>query len=1163
MKFFLIVVVLGGLYCTDLTNPYLDADNAMAKISDKNFSDSDSLKIFSTKSLSVVVYLKEHVEKFKLHIDKNRLWSSEDTVITKNKFNKEPFLFDFSFYDTGWQQISLTTYRNNGDSVVEKYTVYAYSPLYQNTIKARVGDTILLKTDPVGDKVLYVWNFRNGTPVKDQSPVVRTVFSNSMTSSVGELYVEDFTNHKSPVILFNINPSSSDELSIRCVNDSIKNDTIYTTAKELPLKLQIMGAEQVKKLTVNGNAIGNLSKVDNYHACTVNLKGLDSITNPLNVIVEVTDNKNRTVKDTFYVVFVNHWPGISVTFPADDSIETMASSVMVTGNVTSIGTFRSLFLVIRNNGKIQNNKIVLPENSGFSFSIPLSEYKNHMVLELFTDSMMTSRIATNDFYVFYVPEGKDTLAPQIRSVRGNGAVLNRISYSGSDTLNLEIIATDNSGFVSVFVNDQSAVKNDSSLIFSATVNLKHEIKGNQILVKAIDSNGLSDIDTFLVYYNRLPQWSKLPPSYMVADVGSITVFNIVAQDPDGDSLTVSMTIKTNPEKLFNISSGTIGWIPEAKDTGEYTVNLLAWDGYQEIDTSFIIRVKSPSSLTPVKISNRATDISDTIFVGDSLNIKIEAVSSTGTRPFQYNAYFTDKKTAPLLNGTDSVLSWKPTVADTGYRVLRLVITDNAGFKDSVSIPIVIVRRALAEFRWDENNSVNFYEGDTTNNYPKVKLGKSLDKAVSIAYKIEFVNPADSADIEAPYSGVVNFPAGDTIASVPVKIVDDSLPENVKTFRIRLFESDTIKLRGTDIFTGQIIDDDIVWYYFEEPEGTGKESVTNVSVKVKISRPLTVPVELFYSSGSESSATISKDFIFVDPVQKLTFNPGVTENYIQLKIIDDKIPEKDEVIILNLNSENNFTKPKDSPVYEYTIIDNDTVSHFSFISNALTGSESDTLDTIVIKLDRPVDSVTVLKLLIDNDPAVTTATEGIDFRFIDDIDSIVFPKGVTTRNIRIKIFDDTIPEGDEKISLVLQSNSELLSPGIYAQAVYTIKTNEVNLYFDADSSIVDEWTRQPIPLVIKMDGGPLKERLTVYYSEDPQNTAISGKDFFLFPDNSHRVVFEPGETSKQFSYIVNDDWECEGTEYATIRISGVSNNKIAYPGEKAKIVIKIGDNDCPR
>ena len=97
-------------------------------------------------------------------------------------------------------------------------------------------------------------------------------------------------------------------------------------------------------MTVNGNAIGNLSKVDNYHACTVNLKGLDSITNPLNVIVEVTDNKNRTVKDTFYVVFVNHWPGISVTFPADDSIETMASSVMVTGNVTSIGTFNCFWL---------------------------------------------------------------------------------------------------------------------------------------------------------------------------------------------------------------------------------------------------------------------------------------------------------------------------------------------------------------------------------------------------------------------------------------------------------------------------------------------------------------------------------------------------------------------------------------------------------------------------------------------------------------------------------------------------------------------------------------------------------------------------------------------------------------------------------------------------
>ena len=104
------------------------------------------------------VLLEEHLDSFKVHVDNNRLWSSQDSVISRNGIRPGYiYSFPFSFYDTGWQKIKLISYRNNGDSVADSCFLRAVSPLKQYPISGKVGDSILLSTMPIKDKqVLYM-----------------------------------------------------------------------------------------------------------------------------------------------------------------------------------------------------------------------------------------------------------------------------------------------------------------------------------------------------------------------------------------------------------------------------------------------------------------------------------------------------------------------------------------------------------------------------------------------------------------------------------------------------------------------------------------------------------------------------------------------------------------------------------------------------------------------------------------------------------------------------------------------------------------------------------------------------------------------------------------------------------------------------------------------
>ena len=118
--------------CGNDVNPYLARADSGPKIVAGSFADGDTLSIFSTESLSVTLHLKEYIDHCAFRTGANRFWSGIDTVIPATSFDQRlPLTLMFSFYDTGWQTITFTTYRTMGDSVAKTLSVYTKSPLSQ------------------------------------------------------------------------------------------------------------------------------------------------------------------------------------------------------------------------------------------------------------------------------------------------------------------------------------------------------------------------------------------------------------------------------------------------------------------------------------------------------------------------------------------------------------------------------------------------------------------------------------------------------------------------------------------------------------------------------------------------------------------------------------------------------------------------------------------------------------------------------------------------------------------------------------------------------------------------------------------------------------------------------------------------------------------------
>ena len=206
------VVAIAIFFCSNDYNPFTDPANARVYVTSSTFADHDSVALFETGTFRVVVAARQEVDSFVFSALKNRYWS--DTVIKKTSseeiLDHGPYLFDVSFFDTGYQMVTQTTFRSNGERLSQKFEFRVYQPLYQKNVSGFFGDTLHLSTSAVPDDtkrdVRYHWDLGgnwNISSISSELEVLIPLFSPSRGN--GSLLVSDLSGeNESPAVTFSI-----------------------------------------------------------------------------------------------------------------------------------------------------------------------------------------------------------------------------------------------------------------------------------------------------------------------------------------------------------------------------------------------------------------------------------------------------------------------------------------------------------------------------------------------------------------------------------------------------------------------------------------------------------------------------------------------------------------------------------------------------------------------------------------------------------------------------------------------------------------------------------------------------------------------------------------------------------------------------------------------
>jgi hypothetical protein len=693
------------LFCSNDYNPFLDPSNARAVVRHMSFHDRDTIGIFSTETLQVEAAARDLVDSFSIGSSSNRFFA-DSTVRARpaQVIAAVAYSFYLSFVDTGWQKITINTFRKTGEKVAVEYSLFCKSPLLQTAITGNYYDSIVLSTTPVADAdVFYHWDFGGGQTFEKTKPIDKVLISSFLSVATGYVWVSDISEkNNSPKTQFSFFLKDTTGPVIVSVNANVKNDTIQTGDSTFIFLSRIITLRNtsVVSATINGQGF-NLHDTDQevYGKVFSGVAAYAAPAAPQTALVRAQDIFGNIAQKVFYIVF-NPALGrssetvLSVKNPALDSTSSATSAIqpeLIYGGVANYSSQPyDVFVRLRVNGALLPNADTVrqPFTEGWNFTAPLAAGPNQLTVTAYR--LSGDSCAAKNFSIFYNPAlaKTDTAPPVILDISAGGT---HNFYTTNNSIALRIIAVgEGSGIALLTVNGvplQSSAEAKGYIWYDTVQAFHGQTEANWVKIIAIDTGGHITDTSISIYKNRLPiiVTAPSPPNPIIA--GSIYRDSIVALDPDNDAVTVKKT--AGPSALAVSTAGYIQWGPAASDTGLQILSLSLSDGYQFITYSCSLFVALPTITTgpPVKFVTTAQDFPVYLEAGkDSLTAVLQTIN--GTPPLQFSAYV--KPNNSVLTLQNNVLQWKPTLADTGLATLVITVTDLMKKSDTLLPAILVV-----------------------------------------------------------------------------------------------------------------------------------------------------------------------------------------------------------------------------------------------------------------------------------------------------------------------------------------------------------------------------------------------------------------------------------------------------------------------------------------
>ncbi len=328
---------------------------------------------------------------------------------------------------------------------------------------------------------------------------------------------------------------------------------------------------------------------------------------------------------------------------------------------------------------------------------------------------------------------------------------------------------------------------------------------------------------------------------------------------------------------------------------------------------------------------------------------------------------------------------------------------------------------------------------------QVKVTRTGDDAGPVS--VNFATSNGTATAGSDYtatSGTLTFAAGELTKTITIPIINDNLFENAnETFSLTLSNpTNSALLQTPTTATITIFDNDFQPAVFSSssfhrlPEGNA--GTTSLTFRVSLNNP-TVQVVTVDFATTNGTATAGSDYVTSSGT--LTIPAGTTSATTNITINGDTTVEPNETFTINLSNATNVSFLASSAVP--VIIDNDDAT-VQLSDTALNVNETAGFASVTVtRVGDTSRAATVVFSTSDTAglQSCTTANNKASERcdYATAVGRLQFAIGETSKSFIVPVVDDALVEGDETLTVNLQSPSGALL-GAAATATVTIVDN---------------------------------------------------------------------------------------------------------------------------
>jgi hypothetical protein len=428
--------------------------------------------------------------------------------------------------------------------------------------------------------------------------------------------------------------------------------------------------------------------------------------------------------------------------------------------------------------------------------------------------------------------------------------------------------------------------------------------------------------------------------------------------------------------------------------------------------------------------------------------------------------------------------------------------------------------------------------------------------------VYYSTSGSTASAGTDYAALPNYVyilAGQSSASIPVDVIDDTTVESSETVRLTISSNAAYSIGSPSSATVTIADDDT------QPPAENKSVVAINAADSSAGEPsnhgycilsrtgdTSSSLRVYYST-SGSTASAGTDYAALSGY--VDFSSGQAYAVIYVVVYDDYTTENSETVNLTISSNAAYTigSPSSATV---TIADNDgtPVEKPVVTISATDASAAEPSNDGAFTISRT--GATSSSLLVYYSTSGSTASSGADYKALPGYVYIL--SGQTSAVISVDVYDDSTVESSETVRLTLSSNTAY-TIGSPSYATVTIA--------DDDSAPVEK----PVVTIAAPDAyagepandgyfrisrtGDTSSNLLVYYSTS--GTATAGTDYAAL---SNYVYILAGQSSVDIPVVVYNDSAVESSETVLLTISSNAAYTIGNPSS-ATVTI-TDDDDAP-